>query len=128
MQSIALNYVSGFNRWDFENLQFIEIFRNEFINLSIDVYEVGVKTPLMYKNRPDGSCKLIVPFQGILNIITEQQSQIFDPEKEGLQLIIIGQNEKRQFENIGSIQAKVLAIYAPPFHAKEISHIPNTGL
>ncbi len=123
MRYIALNNVSKFERWDFEKLLFTEIFRNEFLNISIDIYEVGVKTPLIYKNRPNGSNKIIVPFQGILKISTKRQSQVFDPENEGLHLIIIGQKEYRQFENIGSVPAKVLAMYAPPFHITEIDHI-----
>lgn len=123
MRSILLNKIREFKKWDFEKLKFIEIFRNDFVNFSIDVYEIGVKTPTMFKNRPKGSNKIIIPFQGRLKIITEKQTLICDPDRDGLRLIIIGQKEKRQFENIGNIPAKVLAIYAPPFHIREINHI-----
>ncbi|KKP29421.1 MAG: hypothetical protein UR15_C0016G0006 [Parcubacteria group bacterium GW2011_GWA2_31_28] len=123
MKSILLNTIYSFKSWDFEKLKFTEVFRNKFVNFSIDIYEVGVKTPMMYKHRPKGSNKIIIPFQGKLKIITAKQNLICDPKNEGLRLIIIGPKEKRQFENIGNTSVKVLAIYAPPFHIREINHI-----
>ncbi|MDO8571950.1 MAG: hypothetical protein Q7R79_04695, partial [bacterium] len=123
MKSIRIRDITKYKRWDFEQLKFVEIFRNIFVNFSIDFYDVGVKTPMMYKNRPAGSRKIIIPLEGKLKVITEKQSVIFDPDREGLSLVIIGQKEKRQFENVGTIPAKVLAIYAPPFHIREIDHI-----
>jgi len=128
MKITRLNKVSDFTTWGWQNLKFTEVFRNEFINISIDVYGVGVKTPMTYKKRPGGSCKIIIPFMGKLKINTRPkgkkiQTQTVDPKKEGLTLIIIGPEEEKQFENIGKIPAKVLAFYAPPFQMKEVDHL-----
>lgn len=123
MKSIALNQVSQFTKWDFQDLKFTELFRNEFINISMDVYDKGVKTPFINKKRPGGSNKIIIPFTGKLKITTEEESVIFEPAKEGLNLIIIGPEEKRSFENVGSVPVRVISFYAPPFQMKELDHL-----
>ena len=122
MKIINLSKFTDFDDFKEENLKFGKIFRNEHISISLDNYEVGVKTPLMYKDRPQSGKEILLPFTGRLKIITETESKIFEPEKEGLSLIVIDARTKRQFENLGNTSAKVLAIFAPPFELKEIEH------
>lgn len=123
MKATLLGKVKKFKSWDFQKLKFTEVFRNEFMNLSMDVYDVGVKTPMMHKKRPKGSNKIIIPFEGKLKVTTDTKTMVFDPEKDGISLVVIGGRENRQFENVGNVPAKVLAIYAPAFHMSEVSHM-----
>jgi len=122
MKEIKLSKVENFEYFKEENLNFAKIFRNKHISISLDKYKVGVKTPMIYKDRPDGGKEILIPFKGKLKIITKTKSKIFDPENEGLSLVVIDAKEERQFENIGDTDAKVLAIFAPPFQLKEIEH------
>lgn len=123
MKFIKLNEVDNFQSFDVENLKFKEIFRSEFINFSVDMYEVGKKTPLIQKHRPEGSKEILIPFQGKLRIHTNNGYHDFNPEEEGLTVVFVDPKEARQFENIGDIPVKVLAIFAPPFHMEEIAHL-----
>lgn len=122
MKVINLSRFNDFEGLKAENFKFGKIFRNEHISISLDNYDVGVKTPLLYKDRPQNGKEILLPFTGKLKIITETESNIFEPEKEGLSLVIIDTRTKRQFENMGNTPAKVLAIFAPPFELKEIEH------
>lgn len=128
MKITRLNKISDFTSWGWQNLKFTEVYRNKFINISIDIYDVGVKTPMTYKKRPKESSKIIIPFIGKLKVTTKPkggklQTKIFNPAKEGLSLVIIGPEEEKQFENTGNVPAKVLAFYAPAFQMKEIDHL-----
>lgn len=122
MKVINLSKFNDFEDFKAESLKFGKIFRNEHISISLDKYEVGVKTPMMYKDRPQNGKEILLPFTGKLKIIMETESKIFEPEKEGLSLVVIDARTKRQFENMGNKPAKVLAIFAPPFELKEIEH------
>jgi hypothetical protein len=122
MKEIKLNEVKNFEYFKEENLNFAKIFRNQHISISLDKYEVGAKHPMLYKDRPEGGKEILIPFKGKLKIITKTESKIFDPENEGLSLVVIDAREERQFENVGNTDAKVLAIFAPPFQLKEIEH------
>ena len=122
MKEIKLNEVKDFEYFKEENLRFAKIFRNKHVSISLDKYEVGVKYPILYKDRPEDGKEILIPFKGKLKIKTKSESKIFDPENEGLSLVLINAREERQFENVGNIDAKVLAIFAPPFQLKEIEH------
>lgn len=126
MQEIRLLEVTDFNDFEAENLLFAKLYRNKHISLSLDKYVVGVKTPMMYKNRPEEGKEILIPFSGKLKIITEDQERVCDPAKNGLSVVIIDGNTKRQFENVGEVDALVLAIFAPPFHIDEIKDFLNS--
>jgi len=122
MKEIKVNGVKDFEYFKEENLKFAKIFKNKHISISLDKYEVGVKYPMLYKDRPEEGKEILIPFKGKLKITTKTESKIFDPESDGLSLVIIDAREERQFENVGNTDAKVLAIFAPPFQLKEIEH------
>lgn len=122
MKEIKLNEVENFEYFKEENLNFAKIFKNKHISISLDKYEVGVKYPMLYKDRSEEGKEILIPFKGKLKITTRTESKIFDPENEGLSLVVIDAKEERRFENIGNTDAKVLAIFAPPFQLKEIEH------
>ena len=120
MKIIKINEVNKFEKFEAENLQFLELFRSKHISISLDKYIIGIKTPMLYKNRPDGGKEILIPLQGEINIITEKATHSFKPETEGISIVILDPNTKRQFENVGETDAKVLAIFAPPFQLNEI--------
>jgi len=120
MKIIKINQITKFKRFEAENLQFLELFRSEHISISLDKYIVGIKTPMLYKNRAKGGKEILIPLEGEIKIITEDGENTFDPANDGISIAIINPNTNRQFENIGNIDAKVLAIFAPPFQIEEI--------
>jgi len=109
-----------FENFPEENLKFAKLYRNEHISISFDKYVVGIKTPTLYKNRPNGGKEILIPLVGKLRINTDGESKDFDPENNGLSIVVIESNTNRQFENIGEKDALVLAIFSPPFSIKEL--------
>ena len=59
MKTINLSKFNNFEDFKAENLKFGKIFRNEHISISLDNYDVGVKTPLMYKDRPQNGKEIL---------------------------------------------------------------------
>ena len=122
MEVIKLDEVKDFKDYEAEKIKFKRLFTNEYISISLDKYEAGIRTPMLYKDRPEGAKEILIPIEGRIKIITKNEARVFDPEKEGLSLVIIDRREERRFENVGDKEAKGLAIFAPPFHLKEIEH------
>jgi hypothetical protein len=126
IQKIMLSSVSEFNDFEAENLFFTELFRSKHVSISLDKYVVGVKTPQIQKDRPEGAKEILIPFEGKIKLILEEEYHEFNPQDDGISLVIIDANTKRQFENVGNVDAKVLAIFAPPFQIEEIEDFLNS--
>lgn len=125
IQRINLKDVKDFNELKEENLRFAKIYRNEHISISLDKYAPGVKTPFVQKNRPSHGKEILIPLKGKIKIITEDHQEIFDPETDGISIVVVNSNTKRKFENITEEEALVLAIFAPPFLIDELKELLN---
>ncbi len=123
IEVINLKKHAQFENFEIENLQFAKLFRSKHVSISLDKYVVGVSTPFISKDRPQESKEILIPLEGILKIITTDSELTFDPAHDGISMAIIDGRTPRRFQNIGTVDARVLAIFAPPFSIEEINFL-----
>ena len=123
LKIFELKKEKGFEYWPTENLSFKPLLREKHLSISLDEMKSEAETPYHYHDRPNNGKETLIIFQGKIKLKTENVEKVFDVDQEGPVLLVIDSNEYKQIKNVGDKDAKILAMFTPPFDLKEVEHI-----